>query len=358
MKYVLTLLLLSLAFWSLNAVGSDESETLTFSLIPPKQPIVIFGDAWEIYAEGFIDAQAANRLESLIEKHNISPYSVLYLNSLGGSLGGGIELGRIIRKHGLSTSVGRYGNGKEQPNESAQCFSACALAYLGGRFRYFNDRNAFGVHRFYSVRRLENEEDRAQILSAFIVSYLQEVGIPGRFFIEMTRAGPKDIILLSKAELETLGVVNNGFEPTRWSIEALPGADSALYLKGERDTQYGINKFIILCEPEERELVLLIIFDPQGRQDEVLAMRAISLIINSKSYPVNSLLNDKQKIINDWVNAEFSLSAPFVDLIMGADTVGMAFQLGHDAPTFLGFQGMKFADGRPLLRGLRAACGG
>jgi len=365
MKHVLVVLALLLTvLQSPISVASDESETMTFSLVPPPEPVAVFGDSWGIYAEGFIDAEAANRLESLIKANGISPYSVLYLNSPGGSLFGGIELGRVIKKYGLSTSVGRnasvlhmhHPEFAELNNENARCFSACALAYLGGTFRYFSDRHVFGAHRFYSVDGFEDGEDRAQIISAFILNYLKEVGIPEQFFIEMTRAGPMDMALLSKAELERIGVVNNGFEAARWSLEALPEPYSALYLKGERDTRYGMNKFLMLCEPEKGELFLHIIFDPQGRQDEVLAMPAMSLIIDSDYYPFDEFLRSDRRIVNDWLNAAFTLNDQFVEKIARSNTVGMAFQWAYDAPIFLGFQGMEFDGGRALFSGLRAAC--
>ena len=357
MKFVLVVLALLLAvLQSPSSVASDESEIMTFSLVPPEQPVMLFGDAWRIYADGFIDSEAANRLEGIIKENNISPYSVIYLDSLGGSLFGGIELGRVIKKYGLSTSVGSNVGRTERQHESARCFSACALAYLGGTFRYFSDRHAFGVHRFYSVDRFEDGEDRAQIISAYILNYLKEVGTPEQFFIEMTRAGPRDMVLLSKAELERIGVVNNGFEAARWSLEALPEPYSALYLKGERDTRYGMNKFLMLCEPEKGELFLHIIFDPQGRQDEVLAMPAMSLIIDSDYYPFDEFLRSDRRIVNEWLNAAFTLNDQFVEKIARSNTVGMAFQWAYDAPIFLGFQGMEFDGGRALFSGLRAAC--
>ena len=104
----------------------------------------IIGNYWKIYATGEIDEDAPGRLESLISDRGIPFRSVLYLESPGGNLQAGLELGRVIRKHGFVTYVGN-----SDREEIVPCFSACTLAYLGGYFRFYDPNAAYGMHRFY-----------------------------------------------------------------------------------------------------------------------------------------------------------------------------------------------------------------
>lgn len=71
------------------------------------------------------------------------------LNSPGGDLQGGLRLGDAIRIKRLNTRVRyAYPTGSKNPKEfrPAVCYSACALAFLGGLNRSLDDRAQYGVH--------------------------------------------------------------------------------------------------------------------------------------------------------------------------------------------------------------------
>ena len=55
--------------------------------------------------------------------------SVVYLSSEGGEVDAAIAIGRMVRKFGLDTFVGRGSIG---------CWSACTLIWLSGRLPSFN----------------------------------------------------------------------------------------------------------------------------------------------------------------------------------------------------------------------------
>ena len=134
----------ALFFWLVGSVIA-QAQVIRFEAYPP-HPFyeTLMGEhAWQIFASGEIDASAGERLKSLITAKNIPLASRLYLNSPGGNLIGGIELGRTIRKHLLQTQVGQKDNGSTRspaqltiPTLPGECYSACALAFLGGEFRY------------------------------------------------------------------------------------------------------------------------------------------------------------------------------------------------------------------------------
>jgi hypothetical protein len=61
--------------------------------------------AWRIYATGLIDEDADKRLEELIHRNNIPYHSDIFLHSGGGSLVGGMKLGKVMRKYLLHSNV-------------------------------------------------------------------------------------------------------------------------------------------------------------------------------------------------------------------------------------------------------------
>ena len=348
-------LCISLLFCSSFSSFANSGE-MRFVFVPPsKMHALLRGAKWKVYADGPIDVNAADRFEQLIKKKNVPQYSTIYLNSSGGSVIAGIGLGKLFRKYGFRTSLGRYAPNSDYPLWDAHCLSACTFAYIGAEFRYMSKESVFGVHRFYSAGRTLGSEDAAQILSGYIVQHLSSSGIDPTFFIKMTKAGPKEIYILSMSELEKMGVVNNGIGKTTWSIASLPSQGNPLYLKGERKTQRGINKFMVICHPGIG-LELYVIFDPQGRQKEVMQMGAQSLSIDRQTIPFREHLYGEPKIANGWLNAAYLLPETIIEKISTAETVGFMFQHVYKAPVFLGFQGMTFEGGRQMFRGLRSSC--
>lgn len=325
--------------------------TITYKR-PPKGMERALGTHWTIYLSGQIQADTAEKLEAFLKEHNVPVWSTIVLNSSGGNLYGGIELGRIIRKFNLNTDVGKEPNiGADKIIYTpAECYSSCTYAYLGGQFRWLTKGSHYGVHRFYSNNPAYGNMDTAQITSAQIVSYLREMGVDPGFFNLSTEAGADEIYEPPRALLEKLSVVNNGWGHTAWSVESKRGM---IYLKGERDTQYGINKFLMFCIPRSG-IFLHIVFDPQGRQDEVLDMHAHSLVIDMKDEPITPI--KPGSILNGWFNADYQLTADQVNRIRGAHSVGVILRWSYEGPVFLGFNAMPFADGSEKLAGIVNSC--
>lgn len=310
------------------------------------------GNAWAIYLDGPITQGDAKRLEQYIVQHHIPAESWAILNSPGGNLFEGMELGRIIRKHRLRTDIGRR---KQNPSHqfdvmAGGCYSACTLAYIGGAFRFLSSGSHFGIHRFAFTSPQKNESDIAQIASASIVAYLRSMDCDPEFFTLSTKAGSEEIFEPSKHELEQLNVVTNGFSRPKWSIESNNGI---LYLKGERDTVYGINKFVMYCENPPR-MSLVIIFDPQRRETEVMGFQAHSLMINDQQFPIIPV---EKKIVNGWFNSVYALTPEQLAYIATARSVGVVVQAAYNAPIFLGFNNMPFEEGAKKLVGLLNSCG-
>lgn len=333
-----------------------QAQQLQFVLQRPHEPRIIFGNAWTIYADGPIDGEAAARLDRLVKEHSIPEKSTIHLNSPGGNLFGGMALGRSIRKAGLLAYVSRkgpeetIGQFKSFRSLPGDCLSACSLAYLGGKFRWIDEKSVYGVHRFYAPNK-DLGSDAAQITSSMIVQYIRDMGTDAALFSEMTKAGGDEINVLSRSKLVALNVVNNGVGRTAWTVESASGA---LYLKGERETWRGINKFIIECD--RGRPILYVIFDPEGRGDEIEMLGAQSVMIDGNLFPISSARVMKPKLINGWVNAAYALNGDLLGRIIAAKTVGIAFQAMFGAPVFLGFDGLELESGRQKLVGFLATC--
>ena len=91
---------------------------------------------------------------------------VVALNSPGGDLLGGLELGRLIRSENLHTAVLKFrrhplsGELIRESEEPGSCFSACALAFLGGNRRELISESKLGFHQFSSAQGSLEKKDR------------------------------------------------------------------------------------------------------------------------------------------------------------------------------------------------------
>jgi len=341
-------LALLLAFQSGSA---DAQSNMTVKGFPPELPIEIAGNQWFVFLDGDIDPDAPQRFERYVTQNHIPDRSVVYLNSPGGSLVAGIELGRLIREHGLSTDIGRKSpsSPKRFDVDEGGCYSACAYAFLGGQFRYLKQGSRYGVHQFKSLRADERIEGAAQVVSALAVEYIRSMDVDPDLFTLGAAASPDDMHEIDKATLERLNVVNNGRTRPVWTVES---ADGQLYVKGERITaESGINKFILYCE--KRRAALLAIFDALRRDTELMNMAAHSLLVDGQVYPLRPV---NKRIQNGLFNVVYSLSQKEIVALRKGETVGVAIQASHEAPIFFGFEGMSIGSGKPKLTGILNQC--
>jgi len=241
-----------------NNASSDPS-TITRSTRTHLEP------RW-IAADGVITPETADDfvdfMDEICDRDGVCEFpgdgvQTIALNSYGGSLMAGMQLGRDIRNYGLRTSV--TATAPAEPGyfrpSVGQCLSACAYAFLGGvhrrldfdyriepNFLDFNERNreaekfsSFGVHRFRedgsaSLRRLSeallNSErflwwefkndcnglsvvETTQCIDAKLVSYIREMGVDPEFFESASAQSSDGIRQLSYGELRRLKVITD-----------------------------------------------------------------------------------------------------------------------------------------------------
>jgi hypothetical protein len=336
------------------AHAQDSPDHMRFDLVPPMKPAAIFGTIWTIYAEGIIDDDAPQRLAALLKQNGIRGRDSIFLDSPGGSLFAGMKLGRLLREMRFFTHIGKKNDDQTAYPKPGVCLSACALAFLGGPFRYVSAGSSYGVHRFYRAEKSYLDGDSAQIIAAAVFQYIRDMGVDQQLFSEMTQAGPDEMHVLPDARLNALNVVNNGVGKTTWTIESVEGG---VYLAGIRDTVWGGQKFVLACFGPGK-MTAMAVFDPWGRQQEVAAMSAISLYIDGKQFklPSNYIIERPTIVGNFWINIISLLDDQMIAMLRTAKTAGIAAQYTFDAPMFWGFDSMDFTDGAKKLPGVLSTC--
>jgi hypothetical protein len=304
---------------------------------------------WRIFASGEIDASAGERFSAFLAENNIPFGSDLYLHSHGGSLVGGMSLGRVIREYILTTHVGQKGalEGEFQHIEGGICMSACAMAFLGGEYRFVNGESEYGIHRFTLHDGGPNQIDQAQQISASVVEYIRAMDVDSELFTIASDVPSDDILVLPKGTLNRLNVTNNGRKRPKWTIESI---DGALYLKGERETIYGINKYLVIF-PARESAYVHIIFDGGENSEAAMMMEADRLVFDRELFPANEIRVSR---VNDHgrINATYLLTPELLGKMLRAEKVGLCLQFSADAPLFLGFDDLPFEEGAAKLPGL------
>ncbi len=308
--------------------------------------------AWKIYATGEINSDAGKRLAAIIANKHIPGGSKLFLNSPGGSLGGGMSLGRAIRKNHLGTYIGQLDpNSKVYGSQPGYCYSACAIAFLGGAFRYWTNGSVFGVHRFFWKKHSNNDADLAQIVSAAVVEYIQSMGVSPRLFALASKAGANQAITPSHRMLLALRVVNDGRDPVKWTIESIP---EGMYLKGEQQTDNGITKFMLTC-PASGKMNIIAIFDAGQNTKQVMTWSTNWLFISGRQFRIDNRLTEKL-VINGWINLTYGVDPALLNALTEAKSVGVGLSPAPGAAFFEGFGNMPFGGGREKLPGFLEVC--
>jgi hypothetical protein len=135
--------------------------------------------------------------------HNLS--TVVALNSPGGDLRAGIEIGTIVRMRGFATVV---------PAESA-CASACGLIWLAGTPRtvLYSDAGQYGRVGFHAA--VNPATGQQSVGNAIAGAYFGKLGLSDDAIAYMTDAAPESIQWLTSADAQRLGIkVNYIKEPT------------------------------------------------------------------------------------------------------------------------------------------------
>jgi hypothetical protein len=159
----------------------------------------------------------------------------LYINSNGGDLVAGVELGKLLRQNHMMVEVHRTVKSGTYLNDIAkgQCDSACSFAFLGGETRNA-DSGEIGIHQFSSTvdsiaRPVTasggaGSQDRKEILTttqaltSYLIEYVVNMGVDPRFLSLATSKA--NLFYLEKPQLDLYRVRWQPKEFVPWSIHA------------------------------------------------------------------------------------------------------------------------------------------
>jgi hypothetical protein len=219
-----------------------------------------------IFADGFICTDTAQKFQQFLTAHPPKPDTTVVLNSGGGDLANGMQMGALIRQQKLWTEVGSFfpliipssPNIKPQsvpylsesavPPFAGGCYSACNFAFMGGVRRTMNYGSNFGVHQFESDNpNLPNLQDATERMSAAIVKFLTAMGISPSWIVYMAqKRGP--VTDLTMQQMQDLHVVTPRWQ-TRWRIVPLANG-SGFSLQGTTTDAWGTDTVVFACAPQ------------------------------------------------------------------------------------------------------------
>ncbi len=227
-----------------------------------------FGDSGRdyIFADGYICTDTYHKFEQFLTDHPPKPGTTVVINSGGGDLEGGMNMGALIRRDNLWTEVGAFfplilpnsPNIKPQSvpyiSESAVppfpgvCYSACNFVFMGGIRRTMNYGSNFGVHQFEGSGPPNTDlQDATERESALIVKFLTVMGISPNWIVYMAQKRGNVVTDLTLQQMQDLNVVTPRWQ-TRWQIAPLADG-SGFSLQGTTNDVWGTHSVVFACAP-------------------------------------------------------------------------------------------------------------
>jgi hypothetical protein len=241
-----------------------EPGPMTFSVIETEEEravkAIMQGGQVRIFAQGPIDAAAAERFRAFVREKGIG-WARIELDSPGGSLLGGVQLGEAIRELGFDTGVEARGWEYGQP-AAAICASACAYAFGGGVSRFVSDQaGRLGIHQFTDGDDNQGDLGEAQLISGALVDYLQEMGVDASAFAIASTAASSDMVWLTAEQAVGLRLANNGTRGTTAEIKLTEGRP---YLRLEQVHHDVTSRLILFCESGQVSVGAGIVTSPES----------------------------------------------------------------------------------------------
>ena len=182
--------------------------------------MVYMNHANVIVAEGDITADTPEAFQAFLDTDPFDGFRfAMALDSGGGSLVGGLRFGQMIREAGLDTTVQRHPPDPETGRPGygtvgGECYSACAIAFLGGVRRRVPQESRLGFHQFSSAGGSFAREDSvymtestAQLMGATVLGYIMKMGAEPDLFARLSEALPHEMWEPGHEDRTTLRVV-------------------------------------------------------------------------------------------------------------------------------------------------------
>jgi hypothetical protein len=126
---------------------------------------------------------------------------MVVLNSEGGIVKTGLEIGKAIKLRGFATAVA----------PGTLCASACALTWLAGSPRFLDATSKLGFHAAYRV--VDGKATESGVGNALVGAYLNQIGLPDNAIVYVTSAPPEGIKWLTADMASRTGIVFTALNP-------------------------------------------------------------------------------------------------------------------------------------------------
>lgn len=212
-----------------------------------------------IVAEGTIDRDAPARLRSLLNRLGKRKLPI-YFHSPGGSVNGGLAIGRLMRERRMTAGVGRTipvgcdpakrqeaacdslkSSGRELLAElrtaRTLCNSSCVYALVGASVREVGAGARIGVHEIalrnfdergmpaplFDRKKLSSEQLRQiKAQETQIIRYIGDMGIDKALFEAAAQISYERVRYLSLDEIARFGIDRREFHESRWMADEGP----------------------------------------------------------------------------------------------------------------------------------------
>jgi ATP-dependent protease ClpP protease subunit len=227
------------------------------------------------------------------------------LDSPGGALADGLDIGMMIRQNGFLTGV----------PDDARCASVCGLIWLAGVQRFVGERGNVGFHAAY---------DAASKISAtgnaLIGSYLTKLNLPLDAIVYATKAPPKEMQWLTPADAKKNGIdltvipstpkAASNSHPFQQQQQSQPPA--AALLPGELPDDLPTSAPTQVTSLEQQAINVVrqyhIVWSESGRNVEPLAYYyANSVDYFGKATPRAKVMDEKRKFSLRWPVRHYQL---------------------------------------------------
>ncbi|WP_145145646.1 hypothetical protein [Roseomonas gilardii] len=153
---------------------------------------------------------------------------LLSLDSPGGNVGAGFEIGELVRARRLETRIG----------DGARCASICFSIFAAGYGRSAGETALIGVHRAATSG---EDTSAARAKTVEVAEFAARMGVPPAIIGKMVVTQPQDMAWLTREDLLSMAVqitptiVPRPVTPLPVASRPIPPMDRASYEAGRRD---------------------------------------------------------------------------------------------------------------------------
>ena len=130
------------------------------------------------------------KFRTYVDKISAGSKVVVTLDSTGGRLAEGLDIGTAIANRGFATIANH------------KCLSACALTWLAGARRAVYPNTGIGFHAAYR----SDDKQESGVANALVGSYLTKLGFSADAIVYMTKAAPASMEWLTTEKAQQYGI--------------------------------------------------------------------------------------------------------------------------------------------------------